>query len=388
MKKKLFFIVLKVWFSLLFISFISCKSAAIKYTSFKPGELWLDNNNQFINAHGGGFLIYNNTYYWFGEHKGSGKDGSKAFVGVRVYSSKDLYNWKNEGVALHVLKDTLSKLQEGCTIERPKVIYNKKTGKFVMWFHHELKGEKYKAALTGIAVADNVTGPFEYIVSYRIHAGILPLNMTQETFDNIRPIDENQKLTKQIRIDQAKSGELFKRDFKGGQMSRDMTLFVDDDETAYHITASEENQTMLISKLSDDYLSLSGEYIRILPGERNEAPAVLKKLKKYYMFTSGLTGWDPNPAKLSVATSMMGHWTSLGNPCKGSEDEKNNTFWSQSTYIIPVIGKKDAFIFAADRWIGDNLIDSRYIWLPIQFENDIPFLKWQDEWDLSFFQPN
>lgn len=363
----------------------SCIGQKTKYNSFKPGAFWLDNNNQHINAHGGGFLYHNKTYYWFGEYKGAGNDGSKAYVGVSVYSSQDLYNWKNKGVALRVVKDTLSKLQEGCTLERPKVIYNKKTEKFVMWFHHELKGEKYKAALTGVAVADNITGPYTYINSFRIQAGILPTNMSQQTFERIPIINEQQKLTKEIRINQAKNGELFKRDFKGGQMSRDMTLFVDDDGTGYHITASEENQTLLVSKLSEDYLSLSGEYVRILPGERNEAPAVLKRYGKYYLFTSGLTGWDPNPARLSVATSLFGPWKSLGNPCVGSEDEKNTTFWSQSTYIIPVVGKKDAFIFAADRWVGNNLIDSKYIWLPVKFNGEIPYLTWEATWDLGVF---
>ena len=32
-----------------------------------------------------------------------------------------------------------------------------------MWFHHELKGQGYKAALTGVAVSDNITGPYKYI---------------------------------------------------------------------------------------------------------------------------------------------------------------------------------------------------------------------------------
>ena len=363
----------------------SCIGQETKYNSFTPGELWLDTNNQHINAHGGGFLYQDNMYYWFGEYKGSGKDGSKAYVGVSVYSSKDLYNWKNEGVALRVVKDTLSKLQEGCTLERPKVIYNKKTGKFVMWFHHELKGENYKAALTGVAVAENITGPYTYLNSFRIHAGILPTNMSQQTFERIPIINEQQKLTKEIRINQAKNGELFKRDFKGGQMSRDMTLFVDDDGIGYHITASEENQTLLVSKLSEDYLSLSGEYVRILPGERNEAPAVLKRYGKYYLFTSGLTGWDPNPARLSVASSLFGPWKSLRNPCVGTEDEKNTTFWSQSTYIIPVEGKKDAFIFAADRWTPKNHADGRYIWLPVKFNGEIPYLSWVSTWDLGIF---
>ena len=31
-------------------------------------------------------------------------------------------------------------------MERPKVIYNKQTGKFVMWFHLELKGRGYGPA--------------------------------------------------------------------------------------------------------------------------------------------------------------------------------------------------------------------------------------------------
>ena len=254
-----------------------------------------------------------------------------------------------------------------------------------MWFHHELKGQMYKAALTGVAVSDNITGPYEYIDSFRIHKNTLPLNLSQEEFNAIQPINETQKLSKQIRINQAKRGEIFKRDFKGGQMSRDMTLFVDDDETAYHITSSEDNQTLLITKLSDDYLSLSNQYKRVFPGGRNEAPAILKKDNKYFLFSSGLTGWEPNPGKLAVADSLFGNWTYLGNPCKGKKEEVETTFKSQSTYIIPVMGKKNAYIFAADRWNKKNHIDGRYVWLPVQFKNDIPFLEWKDSWDLSFF---
>tara|TARA_R110000868_G_scaffold71022_2_gene208390 strand:- start:245 stop:1333 length:1089 start_codon:yes stop_codon:yes gene_type:complete len=351
--------------------------------TFNPGELWLDNNDVHINAHGGGFLIYDNTYYWFGEHKIAGTEGNKAMVGVGVYSSKDLYNWKNEGIALSVSEDPNSKLVKGSILERPKVIYNKKTGKFVMWFHHELKDQGYKAALTGVAVSDKIKGPYNYIDSFRIHKGVLPLNFSKENFSNVELITDEDS-TETIKRKE-KEGAFFVRDFEVGQMSRDMTLFVDDDETAYHITASEENRTLHISKLSDDYLSLTNNYIRVFPGGRNEAPAIFKKDGKYFMFSSGLTGWKPNPGKLAVANSMFGEWTFLGNPSRGTEEEIATTFWSQSTYIIPVIGKKDAFIFAADRWKPDNAIDGRYVWLPIQFENETPFIKWFDSWDLSFF---
>lgn len=369
---------------LLFIT--SCTQDKPINTSFNPGELWQDNNDVHINAHGGGFLIHNETYYWFGEHKTTGNKGNKAMVGVGVYSSKDLYNWKNEGIALAVSEDPNSKLVKGCILERPKVIYNKKTGKFVMWFHHELKDLGYKAALTGVAVADNITGPYSYIDSFRTHTGVLPLNFSAEQFSNVELItDEDSSETIKRK---EKEGALFVRDFEVGQMSRDLTLFVDDNETAYHITASEENRTLHISKLSDDYLSLSNEYIRIFPGGRNEAPAIFKKDGKYFMFSSGLTGWKPNPGKLAVADDIMGEWTFLGNPCRGEEEEKATTFWSQSTYVIPVQGKKNAFIFAADRWKPDNAIDGRYVWLPIQFKDGIPFLEWFSTWDLSFFDEN
>jgi hypothetical protein len=372
----------KITHLFLLLGLLSCEKDNSMITSFNPGKLWLDTDGEHINAHGGGFLFYDNKYYWFGEHKISGKEGNKAMVGVRVYSSKDLYNWKNEGVALQVSNDLNSKLIKGCIIERPKVIYNKKTKKFVMWFHHELKDQGYEAALTGVAVSDNVAGPYNYIDSFRIHPGILPQNFSEDDFSNAEMIEnrENENWKEKV-----VKGAFFVRDFEGGQMSRDMTLYVDDNQMAYHITASEENQTILISKLSDDYLSLTNEYIRVLPGERNEAPAIFKKDRKYFMFSSGLTGWKPNPGKLAVSDDMMGDWRFIGNPCRGTEEEKNTTFWSQSTYVIPVERKKDAFIFAADRWRPENPIDGRYVWLPVKFDNNIPYLEWLDSWDLSIF---
>jgi hypothetical protein len=75
---------------------IGCKE---KNTSIKPGEIWPDNNGVHINAHGGGMLELNGTYYWYGEHKIEGEAGNKAHVGVHCYSSKDLLNWKDEGIA-------------------------------------------------------------------------------------------------------------------------------------------------------------------------------------------------------------------------------------------------------------------------------------------------
>ena len=156
-----------------FLLFISCEQST---KSFKPGELWLDNNRVHINAHGGGFIFSNDTYYWFGEHKTEGKQGNKANVGVHCYSSKDLYNWKDEGIVLSVSEDTTSLIVKGCIIERPKVIYNAKNKQFVMWFHHELKGKGYDAAMTGVAVSNEVTGPYTYLKSVNPNKGKWPLH--------------------------------------------------------------------------------------------------------------------------------------------------------------------------------------------------------------------
>lgn len=115
-----------------------------QHTAFHPRQLWFDTEGRVINAHGGGMLYYNGRYWWYGEHKG--EHSNSAWVGVTCYSSSDLYNWKNEGVALSVSNDTTSAIAAGCILERPKVIYNEQTKKFVMYFHLELRGKGYGAA--------------------------------------------------------------------------------------------------------------------------------------------------------------------------------------------------------------------------------------------------
>jgi hypothetical protein len=353
-----------------------------KSSSFRPGQVWLDTDGIPINAHGGGMLYHDGVYYWFGEHKIEGEAGNVAHVGVRCYSSIDLYNWKNEGVALAVSDDPHSEITRGCVLERPKVIYNAATQKFVMWFHLELKGTGYRSARSGVAVSDKVTGPYTFIESVRPDAGFWPVNVTDQDKIMTAVMDSSTYTGGEL-PGPADSLRLYARDFQQGQMARDMTLFVDDDGKAYHIFASEENSTLHISQLTDDYLSSAGTYVRVFAGRFMEAPAVFKRHGKYYFIGSGCTGWAPNAARSAVAESILGPWQELGNPCIGTDAEL--TFHSQSTYILPVAGKKDAFIFMADQWNPQNAIDGRYVWLPILFENDKPVLQWQDEWDLSAF---
>jgi beta-glucanase (GH16 family) len=365
----------------LFLLSCSFVQAQNKTDFIYPENLWFDNEGKIINAHGGGMLYFEGKYYWFGEHKG--EKNNAALVGVTCYSSSDLYNWRNEGIALPVSENQDSPIVTGCTIERPKVIYNSNTGKFVMYFHLELKGRGYEAAHIGVAVSDEVTGPYQLIKNGRVNPGKWPLNMSEKQRQSeIKHNDFKEWWTPEW-MNAIKDGLFVRRDFENGQMSRDMTLFVDDDNKVYHIYSSEDNLTLQIAELTADYLDYTGRYIRIEPGGHNEAPAIFKKDGRYFMITSGCTGWEPNAARLLVADDIMGDWVLHPNPCKGKDAEL--TFHSQSTYILPVQGKKNAFIFMADRWRPRNPIDGRYVWLPILFEKGIPVLKWFNEWNLNVF---
>lgn len=347
-----------------------------------PGEIWKDNTGTHINAHGGGVLYHEGVYYWYGEHKITGKIGNSAQVGVGCYSSNDLYNWKNEGIALKVNDtDSLSDIAKGCVLERPKVIYNAKTKKFVMWFHLELKGKGYLAARSGVAVSDNPAGPFTFLKSFRPNAGFWPVNVQPCHKKPVSPdVKDSYCGGKGCLPAHVDSVNLLGRDFKGGQMARDMNLFVDDDGSAYHIYSSEENSTLHISKLTDDYQSYSGKYFRVFAGRYMEGATLFKRNGKYYIIASDCTGWAPNAARSAVADEIFGTWTELGNPAIGKDSEL--TFHSQSTFVLQVQGKKDSYIYMGDRWTPDNPIDGRYIWLPIVFEGDAPKLYWQDKWKL------
>ncbi len=349
--------------------------------SLTLGELWYDTDGKMINAHGGGILYYHKKYYWYGEVKGFGKDGNNAMDGVSCYSSNDLKHWKNEGLALKMIADTNNMLQPGCILERPKVIYNAKSKKFVMWFHHELKGQGYKAALAGLAVADNPAGPYQYIKSIRPNQKLWPTNFPQEQKHLLDyPLLKRADTGWSAKVIE---GMFVRRDFDQGQMARDMTLFLDDDGIAYHIASSEDNQTLHVSKLNENFTDFTGEYYRILPGQSNEAPALFKYNKKYYMIASGTTGWKPNPGRSFIADNIYGHWKSLGNPVQGSDADKATTFYSQSTYVLPVAGKKGKFIYLGDRWTPDNAAEGKYIWLPIIFEKGLPFIYWKSNWSLD-----
>lgn len=360
------------------------------YDSFQPGKVWKDTDGNLIQAHGGQVqkLTYQDKdtketvtkWWWVGEDKSKGYRG-----GIRAYSSDDLYHWQFEGVVMRNVSDRalldtdsyFTELYKGYTkeqldnvyrcindstsvIERPKMIYNEKTKQYVMWFHADgptqTSDANYAAASAGVAVSDSPYGPFRFIDRYRL---------------NTCPSDQQDMYPES----------------KG--MARDMNLFVDDDNTAYIIYSSEENLTMYISKLNEDYtyLAVSPEqavhgkdFIRLFPGAQREAPALFKRNGMYYMMTSGATGWNPNQARYYMADSIFGTWEDCGDPC--IEDINHTTFDSQSTCIFAA--NEDTYIYMGDRWNSEDLANSRYIWLPVQFTQEGKIeLFWEEEWKID-----
>jgi hypothetical protein len=169
-------------------------------------------------------------------------------------------------------------------------------------------------------------------------------------------------------------------------MSRDMTLFLDDDGSAYQIYSSRENYDLRAVKLTADFLHPTTSDSMLFSLHR-EAPALFKYKGQYFLYTSGCTGWAPNKASLHTSASIWGPWKQYnGNPLSGPNAD--STYGGQSAYILPVQGKEGAFIFMADHWNPRNLIDSRYLWLPVQFNNEIPLINWLSEWKLKFFDKN
>lgn len=381
----------KLRLTLILICFIIIlPKTAIGKNVFHPGAVWPDNRGIHINAHGGGITYYKGTYYWFGEHKSD--TTSSAYVGVTCYSSKNLTDWKYRGVALTVSNEKGSDIEKGCILERPKVIYNKKTDKFVMWFHLELKGKGYWEARYGVAISDKPCGPYRYLHSGRVNPGLYPIEFGKKQLAILDTLNADNYKTWWTPTwrNAVEKGLMTKRDlhenirdghkFLAGQMARDQTVFIDDDGKAYHIYSSEDNLTLQIAELNDDYTDHTGKYTRIAAGDMNEAPAIFKHDGRYWMITSGCTGWAPNEARLFTATNIWGPWTKLPNPCRGENSQK--TFNGQSTYILKVEGT-NRYIFMADIWHPEHPSDARYIWLPINFENNKPIIRWRNEWNIK-----
>lgn len=261
----------------------------------------VDNQKQPIEAHGGCILYHEETYYWYGEDR---RNDSY----VRVYRSKTLKDWENCGAVISISTpierrfDYMEQIlvhPDGSKVnlERPKVIFNQAAGLFVMYMHYE-NGFNYDVAAVAVAVSHHPDHGFIYLGHYR------PLT----------------------------------------HMSRDLTLFVDDDHQAYLISASNNNFDLHVYRLNDDYLQIKELVTILFPGLSREAPALVKHRGFYYLFTSGCTGWKPNQCQFAYASSIDGSWTGL------IDIGDEVTFHSQPAFILTY---RDKPYYVGDVW-GDR----------------------------------
>ncbi len=302
----------------------------------KPGAQWNDTSGKPINAHGSCVVYDKGTYYWFGENR----DGFLT-KGIGCYSSKDLYNWENLGLVLPMsgtAREDLNDISDGRLFERPKVIYNAKTKKWVMWIHWEKNSHDYGAARVCVATADKVTGPYQLYKTFR----------------------------------------------PNGHDSRDQTVFVALNGKAYHFGSTDMNTNMNVAQLRDDYLEPTVQETKILNEKRCEAPAIFQVGDIYYGLFSGCTGWDPNPGRKAYTFDVLGKWEYSGINFATDEGQQT-TYQSQSAYVFKVAGKENAYVYVGDRWNPKSPGSSLQVWLPISMRSGYPTVRWHNNWDISFF---
>lgn len=329
--------------------------------TFKPGEALYDTDGNRIQAHGSSVMYVDKTYYWYGENKDKTyPDSGYWYNGVNCYSSSDLYNWKFENKILKPSDDKSHPLHHSKMCDRPHILYNKTTKKYVMWikvmgeegFDSEDKTGAMRQFMC-IAVSDTITGDFEFVKK------VYPLGMFSGDFD----------------------------------------LYADPSDGKAYIIFERVHSEMVIADLTDDYTDVTGYYSTHFPHPGptavREAPCLFRKEQNFYMITSGTSGYFPNKSELAHADLIHGPWTVLGVPC--IEDEIGDSFNCQFSSILRVQGKKDLYIAIGDRWLdGTNVMDAAqnkystalagYLWLPIIWKDNKPCIEWRDEWSLDEYE--
>lgn len=292
-----------------------------------PAGSFTDNNGAYIQAHGGGITKVGSTYYWFGEDKNGESSSNTAFQNVPCYSSTDLAHWTF--VADVLTRQGSGDLGPNRIVERPKVIFNSTTGRYVMYMH--IDNTSYSEAKVGVATSSSICGSYSYQGSFQ------PL----------------------------------------GFQSRDMNLFKDDDGSAYLLSEDRANG-LRIDKLSSDYLSVVSAVTVLTPN--HEAPAMVKLSGRYYLFGSHLTGWSTNDNEYTTATSLSGPWSGWS----AFAPPGSHTLNSQTAFILPIAGSSGtSFMYMGDRWTTSNLGTSPYIWLPLQINGANVSMSWHSTWSID-----
>ena len=295
-----------------------------EWITIKNGLLHYTDNRATVQAHAPGFVRVGDIWYMCGEDRSNQWNPD-----VNLYSSIDLVHWKFEK---KIIQNgvTTPELGSSRMIERPKLLYNKKTGKYVVWCHYE--AGNYGASEAACFECDSVNGAYKCVWSGR------PM----------------------------------------GIKSRDCNVFQDTDGTAYFISTTEENQHLGLFRLSDDYHEVV-EHTQLFAWQRREAPAIVRIGNTYFMFSSACSGWDPNQCKLSYSSNLKSGWSSLTNI------GNSISYDTQAAAILEIKGTKaTTYLYVGDRWQDPGLAESKIIMFPITFNGNSCTFKYHERFDINF----
>lgn len=115
-----------------------------------------------------------------------------------------------------------------------------------------------------------------------------------------------------------------------GHDSRDQSLFIDDDNTAYLLSATNVNSDINIYKLDPTWTKVVSLVNTICERQHRETPAIIKRNGEYYFFSSKASGWYPSQTKYCSAKQLDGKWSEL------REIGNNTTFGAQFNRISKI----------------------------------------------------
>ncbi|KAF4552568.1 Hypothetical protein D9617_9g023570 [Elsinoe fawcettii] len=300
-----------------------------------PGGRWYDTTGNLVNAHAGGITLdpASGRYFWFGEYKIQGQvEGG----GVKVYSSTDLATWKDEGMALEAI-DGHPYLDKSMIIQRPKVVYSEVSKEYQMWWHAD--NSTYGLLLQGYAKSTTAAGPYEFV------SATAPLGNWSQDFG------------------------IFE-DYKDGKV---YALYSNGDR--------KEGRDVYLTSYNEDVTALD-QVVHRFDKYDLEAPTIIQTEKSYYALMSHKTGYRPNNVVAFRADNLAGPWSQpfIINPLN------TRGFNSQSGFSLRINGtEKTTYLYIGDQWDSNSLWESRYIWLPMEIDDDKKTLEvvWHDVYDLN-----
>lgn len=307
---------------------IYLKNRPSEWITIKNGNLWMTDDGKggttSVQAHAPGFVRVGDIWYMCGEDRSGWWNPD-----VNLYSSVDLVHWKFEK---KIIQNgvTTPELGHGRMIERPKLMYNAKTDKYVVWCHYE--AGNYGASEAACFECDKVNGDYKVVWTGR------PL----------------------------------------GVKSRDCNVFQDNDGTAYFVSTTNENRDLGLFRLSDDYHE-AVEHTVLFGGNGLEAPAIVRVGDNYFMFNSACSGWDPNRCKMSHTTNLTSGWTGLANI------GNDIAYDTQAAAILTIKGtKQTTYLYVGDRWQDPGLPETKTIIFPITFNGTNCSMNYRERFDINF----